>query len=379
LTATATAPLRVMHVVVAGDIGGAERLLVDLASRPARTGATHEVALITPNRELAAYFVAAGVSVHDRGPARDSAFAYLVRSLGRADVTWLGRLFAERGVDVVHTHTFASHVVGTRAARLAGLPQLRTEHHVMHYFDPSCSPFTRWAAARTDAFAAVSDYVRRVLERTAPSIAARMKVVRNGIDTDYWAPRARAFDRFRVGVVCRLTAWKRVHLAIRAAARASAEHHDGGDGEERARLEAVARRCGATAIFAGHQDDPRPHVASCDVVVSTADREPLGLSVLESLAMERPVIAYGGGGIPEIVQDGVTGWLVPEASPAAFAAAIRRARDLGSHLAEMGKHARSFAAGSGHIDATCEGYAAMYRELALRGAGRSEATLAGAP
>src|SRR5258708_3389118 len=47
--------LRVMHVAVAGDIGGAERLLVDLAARPDRTGADHEVALITPNRTLAAH------------------------------------------------------------------------------------------------------------------------------------------------------------------------------------------------------------------------------------------------------------------------------------------------------------------------------------
>jgi glycosyltransferase involved in cell wall biosynthesis len=374
---TATAPLRVMHVVVAGDIGGAERLLVDLATRPERTGATHEVALITPNRDLAAYFVSAGVSVHDRGPARDNALAYLVRSLGRADVAWLGRLLSERGIDVVHTHTFASHVVGTRAARLARVPQLRTEHHVMHYFDPTCSPFTRWAAARTDAFAAVSDYVRRVIDRTVPGIADRMRVVRNGIDTDYWAPRERARGGFRVGVVCRLTAWKRVNLAIRAAALARAELLVVGDGEERGRLESLARRCGARVTFAGHQADPRSHVASCDVVMSTADREPLGLSVLEALSMERPVIAFAGGGIPEIVQDGVTGWLVPEASPAAFAAAIGRARDSGSRLVEMGSQARSFATGRGHINATCEGYAATYRALALRGTGRSEAPVAG--
>ncbi|MEO8874049.1 MAG: glycosyltransferase family 1 protein, partial [Polyangiaceae bacterium] len=56
---------RVLHLVVAGDIGGAERLLVDLASRPEATGADHEVALITPNRALFAYFVKAGLTVHD--------------------------------------------------------------------------------------------------------------------------------------------------------------------------------------------------------------------------------------------------------------------------------------------------------------------------
>jgi glycosyltransferase involved in cell wall biosynthesis len=363
-----------MHVVVAGDIGGAERLLVDLASRPALTGACHEIALITPNRALAGYFAGAGMRVHDRGPSRADPLAYIVRSFGRADVAWLAGLLSERGTDVVHTHTFASHVVGTRAARAAKLPQLRTEHHVMHYFDPSCSPFTRWAAARTDAFVAVSQYVHRVLEGTAPEVAARTAVVRNGIDTDYWAPRkdprAAAGRTFRVGVVCRLTAWKRVHLALRAAALADVEVVVVGDGEERARLEAAAASCNARATFVGHQADPRPEIAACDVVVSTADREPLGLSVLESLAMERPVIAFAGGGIPEIVEHEATGWLVPEPTAAAFAGAITRARRAGDHLAAMGARARRFAVEHGRVEQTCEGYAAAYRGLVPAAAAR---------
>src|SRR5258708_4084042 len=66
------ARLRVMHVVVAGDIGGAERLLVELATRPERTGADHEVALITPNRALATHLTGAGLHVHDRGHAREN-------------------------------------------------------------------------------------------------------------------------------------------------------------------------------------------------------------------------------------------------------------------------------------------------------------------
>ena len=60
----------------------------------------------------------------------------------------LAARIGEQRIDVVHTHTFGSHCLGTRAARRSHRPQLRTEHHVMHYFDPSSSPFTRWAAAR---------------------------------------------------------------------------------------------------------------------------------------------------------------------------------------------------------------------------------------
>jgi glycosyltransferase involved in cell wall biosynthesis len=358
--------VRVMHLVVAGDIGGAERLLVDLAGRPKETGADHEVALMTPNPNLHALLRDAGLAVHDRGPAKESALSYLIRSLGPADVAWLSALLADRRIDIVHTHTFGSHVLGTRAARRAGRKQVRTEHHVMHYFDPSCSPFTRWAAARTDRFVAVSEYVLRVLVRTAPAVAARTTVVRNGIDTAYWSPRPRPVvsgSPFRAAIVCRLTAWKRVDLAILAAAHADVELTVVGDGEERGRLEAVARQRGTRVRFVGQTPDPRPFIAECDATISTAKDEPLGLSVLESLAMERPVVACAGGGIPEIVQNEATGFLVDEATPAALAGAIQRAKEDRERLRLMGREGRRFVVEHGSVLRMCEGYAAVYRGL----------------
>ncbi len=355
--------LRVMHVIVAGDIGGAERLLVDLATRPERTRADHEVALITPNRALATHLAGSGLRVHDRGPARENPFSYLYRTLGPADTMWLARLLVQQRIDVVHTHTFGSHVLGTRAARRTGRPQLRTEHHVMHYSDLSCAPFTRWAAARTERFVAVSDYVLRVLCKTAPAVAARTTVVRNGVDTAHWRPRPGSEHGFRMAVVCRLTAWKRVHLAVEAAAIARAELLVIGDGEERSRLEALARRAGAEVRFVGHQRDPRPFIADCDAVLSTADNEPLGLSVLEALSMERPVIAYAGGGIPEIIQNDVTGVLVSEPTAKAFAVAIARVREDRVRRGRMGVRGRQFAVEHCSIEQMCDGYAAVYESM----------------
>ena len=61
-----------MHVVVGGDIGGAERLLVDLAGRPDQTRSDHEVALFTSNPSLAAYLVGAGLRVHPCGDAPET-------------------------------------------------------------------------------------------------------------------------------------------------------------------------------------------------------------------------------------------------------------------------------------------------------------------
>ena len=79
----------VVHVVVAGECGGAERFLVELASRPRQTRARHVIALLTPSERLARLFRSAGLQVHDRGRVRENPLAYLWRSLAWPDVNWL--------------------------------------------------------------------------------------------------------------------------------------------------------------------------------------------------------------------------------------------------------------------------------------------------
>jgi glycosyltransferase involved in cell wall biosynthesis len=357
-----------MHVVVGGDIGGAERLLVELAGRPEATCADHEVAVITPNRGLVDYLNDAGLVVHDRGHVRENPLAYLYRSLGPTDVRWLTALLVERKIDIVHTHVFGSHVLGTRAALRSGKPQLRTEHGLVHYFDPTCSVFTRWAASRTDRIVAVSEYVRDGVAGTAPGLLARMSVIRNGLDTTYWSPRdgGASPEAFSLAIVCRLTGWKRVDLAIRAASLAEAPLVVVGDGEDRAKLEALARRLGASTRFVGYQKDPRPFIATASATLSTAKDEPFGLSALESLAMERPVIAIAGGGIGEIVRAEQTGILVEVATATALAEAIAYARHDRERLRLLGNQGRRFAVAQCGIHAMCESYALQYRTLVAR-------------
>ncbi len=135
---------RVVHVVVAGELGGAERMLVDLATHPAQTGVEHAVALRTPTDALRRTLRDAGLRVHDRGRAREGPLPFLWSTLGPLDVDWIRSVIEAEGARIVHLHTFASQVVGTRAARLAGARVLRTEHSTPAYVDPSCWPLSRW-------------------------------------------------------------------------------------------------------------------------------------------------------------------------------------------------------------------------------------------
>jgi glycosyltransferase involved in cell wall biosynthesis len=356
-------------VVVAGDIGGAERLLVDLATRPKETGAEHAVAIMTPNRKLYAMFERAGLRLFDRGSVRENPLAYLWRSLGPADVAWLTGVMREAHATIAHLHTLGSHVVGTRAARRAGIPILRTEHHIQYFLDPSSAPFTRWSLARADVAVAISRYVAEEIARIAPRQAKKLRVVRNGVDATYFHPRAPSSDGsrpFTFAIACRLEPWKGVVLVLEALARATELRLEViGDGSHRAHLEHRARELGVAsrARFLGFQSDPRNAVASADAVVSASKDEPLGLSVLEALAMARPVVAFASGGIPEIVQDGETGWLAKERSAEALAQAMREAATDRERARAFGEAGRAFVEKECRVEAMCAGYRAVYEEL----------------
>jgi glycosyltransferase involved in cell wall biosynthesis len=358
----------VVHVVVAGDIGGAERFLVDLVRHSDPTRVRHAVALMTPNPELREYLATAGLSLADRGPVRENPVAFLWRSLGPADLGWLVNVIGERAATVVHCHTLGSHVIAVRAARRAGVPVIRTEHAVGHYLDPTASPFTRWAARRTDRIVCISEFVRSAVVRAEPLISQRTMLIHNGVDADYFAPREGVVSRhLRFVVVARLEKVKNVDLAIAAMAHARTAHLDVvGDGAERPRLERLTRTLGleSRVSFVGFQRDPRPFVASADALLSPSPTEGFGLSVIEAMAMARPVVAVAGSAVDAIVEDGVTGVLVASSSPEVFGATLD-GLDQGA-LFKMGAAAREAVLSRFSCETTVEKYTNLYEEIAAR-------------
>ena len=372
-----TTRTRVVHVVVAGEIGGAERMLVDLASRADTSGAEHAVALMTPTSSLGALFRRAGLRVHDRGPVRENAAAFLWRSLGPADVAWLARVLRDERADIAQLHTFASQVVGTRAAERTGARILRTEHSTRVYDDPSCWPFSRWSLRRADAAVAISRHVLAVAVAKAPWCAAKIRVVRNGVDVVRFAPRPRAADAsapFRFVLVGRLEPRKGVDVALDAFAEMKGPHAIAsrldivGDGAERGSLEKRAKDHGIEdrVRFLGYMDDPRDVIAAADAMLCSSRQEGLGIALLEAMAMGVPVVAVPVGGVPEIVGDNETGLLATDGSASALAARMRDACSSRDRTRALGDAARAFVVSSCSIDAMCAGYAAVYDALSPR-------------
>lgn len=362
--------MSVLHVVVAGEIGGAERMLVDLARSPTKADRPHAVALITPNDRLRALFRDAGLEVEDRGPAREGPLSYLSRTLGRSDAAWLEEIIRRRGSTIVHLHTFASQVVGTRAALRAGAKVLRTEHSTRVYDDPSCWPFSKWSLRRVDASVCISEHVRRVALARAPWAEKIMHVVPNGVNVEHFAPRPvpSIGERGRVRFVAlgRLEPRKGVDIALRALVRVrSAELAIVGDGQSRALLESLATTLGVAdrVRFVGYASDVRDEIAKAHLALSSARSEGLGIALLEAMAMGRAVVALPTGGVPEIVKDGDTGWLARGDDEEALARTMRDAIDDPDAMTRRGERARERVVASFSVDAMREGYERLYFAL----------------
>ncbi len=134
-----------------------------------------------------------------------------------------------------------------------------------------------------------------------------------------------------VGVVARLEAEKGHRTLLEAwplvlAAVPNAWLLVVGEGSERDSLEAQADILGISerVVFTGRREDVPAVTAALDVSVLPSYREAQGLSVLEAMALSRPVVASAVGGIPEMIEDGVSGLLVPPHDCEALAAAIVR-------------------------------------------------------
>ena len=292
-------------------------------------------------------------------------------------VARLARLMRRESFDIIHMHTSHAHTLGCLAARLAGGPLCVVSRRVD--FDIRRGMLSGWKYRHgVDRYIAISAAVRQVMIDGGVD-AGRISVVHSGIDLARFdgvdaAGLAEEFglpaSTVKIGNVAAMADHKGQRYLIEAVPLVAAEEPDTkffivGDGELKDDLRERAERLGVTdrIIFTGFRRDVPRLLAYFDVFVMSSHMEGLCTSVMDALAMSKPVVASRAGGIPEIVEHERNGLLVPPKDPPALAAAIvRMIRDteLRHRLsgAARGRIERHFSA-----DAMVEGTLGAYREL----------------
>jgi glycogen(starch) synthase len=220
---------------------------------------------------------------------------------------------------------------------------------------------------------AVSESALRRVRALAPEVTPRSSVLHNGLELPALAPSPLPWSPPRIACVGRLVPEKGFDLALRALARLVPRYPAlrltlAGDGPERARLEALARKLGldGSVTFLGWLPPTRvpAMLNEATLVVVPSRWEGLPGVAIQAAQMARPVVATRVGGIPEIVLDGETGLLVDQDDAPALAAAIASLLERPGQAAEMGhagrRHARAAFDWRRYLDA----HDALYRRLA---------------
>lgn len=365
--------IKVMHIGGSLRYGGAEKSLIGLVNNLDKKCFNVAVCYLFGNGPLEQELDTNGVEVIKLHLTK----ANLLLSLYR-----LFRIMRIYQPDIVHTHLFSPGVLGRVVAKLAGVPVIIAHEHGLTLWKKKWHiMYERWAIRFTDVRIAISEAVRQNRIAREKTASEKIVTIPNGVDIAYFAPsrwergNSRAElglsrDSFCIGTVARLTEAKGLKYLLLAMKRVNKSIPDVillivGDGPLREELEEYSRELGIdnAVIFTGYRSDTPRMLAAMDVFVLASVREGLGVSLLEAMAMQKPVIATRVGGIPEVIQDGVDGILIPPTDANELARAIInifKDREFSDNLA---LNARKRIVEYFSIESTAKRIGSLYQEL----------------
>lgn len=357
--------MRIVQLVEDLELGGLERLAVDLALAQKRAGHQLLVYCMFHAGPLAASLESAGIPVV---PFRKSPGFSVSTMLAMAK-----RLREDR-VDVIHGHNPGVHHYAALAARVAGVPVcINTRHSVTTSKGlPYQERYFRWMKPLTSHVVFVCDFVRRGLEHKLGYPQEKCSVILNGIPLAPFLahPASPGGNRPRVrfGTIGRLVPAKGHSVLIDAFARVcqsapGAELSIYGYGELREQLAAQISRLGleGRVRLEGRTEDSAATLQHLDVFVFSSVNEGLPLVILEAMAAGLPIITTDVGGIPEVLPK-ESAWRCPPGDAEALAGAMLHAVTC-SDLRERGEIAQRMAATCYGLEYMATRYQDLYSSL----------------
>lgn len=364
--------IRVMQIINSLDIGGAERVAVNIAAH--LNSERFDSSILTlegvgPFAEILEERGIPFISLHKKPGARPGVFLSIARQIRK------------REIDIITTHNYGALFYGSFGARIAGCSRLL---HVDH--NPLLSSKRKYPisqkriSSRAYKVIAVSREVRTNLIRQEGIPAERIDIIANGVDEGLYN---RPFDRHSlmarlgipenrivIGTGARLVYEKGLADLLDAAGLIKKKRDDFvlvivGGGPLRGELERRAQDNGLNshALFTGARMDFHEIIRLFDIFVLPSLSEGLPLSLLEAMAAQRAIIASRVGGVPEVIAHGENGLLVPPRSPTQLSKAIERYLDSPGHRAVCGRKALASFRAKHSASAMAEAYGLLYEQM----------------
>ncbi|RLB03697.1 MAG: hypothetical protein DRG83_06440 [Deltaproteobacteria bacterium] len=305
------------------QIGGAERVLIDLATG-LRSYNIHTIVGSIDNGPLVSELRRKGIKVIILNKRSSRDFRFL----------WeLCKVIRDNRVNLIHSHFSISHIYGWLASKIFHVPQIATIHGFISNSETRVFPFI---LKHTNQTITVADDLKKKL--SASFSIGNIRTIYNGVETkeDQLIDRQQAKNRLGlrskdlvVGSVGTLRKVKAYEFLIEAIAKVKRMFPQVklllvGDGPQRPLLQKKAQELQLenTVIFLGYRKDIPQILSSLDVYVCSSLREGTSIAILEAMAASKPVVATNVGGNPEVVENGKTGLLVPPRNPQKIAEAI---------------------------------------------------------
>ena len=357
------AVLRVVHIISSMSVGGMEHFAVRMAAWQKRAGMEASILSLQGSGPLQAEAEAAGVSVHALGGSNKA-----VRVL--KGLLTICRLRPQ----IVHGHNQTSVQYALLGKRMIGAKVLITAHGrgKSDYREPKQEEWRQ-----VSAVTAVSEAVAEEICDSLP--VGRLSVILNGVETSV-AKRPREETRKSFGIdeteivgtiVARIDAMKGHDTLLEACATLKRRNKEFtllivGDGVERGNRERLSCELNLPpdkVRFLGFRNDVPDILSASDFFLLPSLTEGLPLSVLEAMSHGLAVVATNVGGIPELVQEGVHGLLVPPKNQSSLANAIEQILMNPALRREMGRLGFSRVQKEFSFDAMMEKYSERYEQV----------------
>ncbi|WP_168204052.1 glycosyltransferase [Aliikangiella coralliicola] len=367
--------LKVLHIVQSLNVGGLENGVVNLVNQADKNHLDVDVLCLRDKGTLAAKVIDSESRVHFDGNQSES----ILTAIKKVYALCKGKKY-----DIVHTHGWATMLPGYIGAKLAGIATIINGEHGTLYFSSKTQIIAQNLLFKLmDLNLSVSKVLIDEIKSKFDYRGDNFKAILNGVDEKKFSPDSTSRneirnslnigpDDFVVGSVGRLVEVKNYPCLIRAFAGLPSARQSylvlAGYGDQQTKLEQLCQELGVadSVKFLGKRSDIPAIINSYDVFVLPSFREGLSNTILESLSCGVPVIASNVGGNPEMVMDGINGFLFESDNDQALIEKIASLQGNQDLLMDFSNKARKLVLESFTLDTMVDNYQSAYYELAER-------------